>query len=56
LAQVHVPSLPYTIFGTFSAVDLAAGGQFHHALIGRTFLRHHKMVYDGKTGTVSLEG
>jgi hypothetical protein len=35
-------------------VDLKAGGQIHSALIGRTFLKHFKMVYDGRTGTVTL--
>lgn len=40
--------------GAFAGVDLKAGGQIHSALIGRTFLRHFKMIYDGRTGTVSL--
>jgi hypothetical protein len=35
-------------------VDLAAGGQIHRALIGRTFLRRFTMVYEGETGTVTL--
>jgi len=54
LAQVHVPSLLYTIWGAFAGVDLKAGGQVHSALIGRTFLRAFTMVYEGRTGTVSL--
>src|SRR5271157_1606926 len=54
LAQVHVPALTYTIFGAFAGVDLKAGGQVHSALIGRTFLRAFTMVYEGRTGTVSL--
>lgn len=54
LAQVHVPSLGMTMNGAFSGVDLKAGGQIHSALIGRTFLRHFKMIYEGKTGTVIL--
>jgi predicted aspartyl protease len=53
-AQVHVPTLHYTIWGTFAGVDLIAGGQRHHALIGRTFLKEFKMVYEGKTGTVTI--
>jgi predicted aspartyl protease len=49
LAHIHVPLL------NFCAVDLAAGGQAHLALIGRTFLQHFTMTYDGKTGTVILD-
>ena len=54
LAQVHVPALNFTIYGAFAGVDLLAGGQVHKALIGRTFLRHFTMVYEGQTGTVTL--
>lgn len=54
LAHVHVPSLLFTIYGPFCAVDLAAGGQRHLALIGRTFLKNFTMVYEGRTGTVTL--
>jgi hypothetical protein len=54
LAQIHVPSLNFTIYGLFAGVDLAAGGQTHKALIGRTFLRHFTMIYSGHTGDVRL--
>lgn len=54
LAQVHVPSLDFTIYGAFAGVQLAAGGQQHQALLGRTFLRAFTMVYDGKTGDVTI--
>jgi hypothetical protein len=54
LAHVHIPSLLFTVYGPFAAVDLAAGGQSHLALIGRTFLQHFRMHYDGRTGTVTL--
>jgi predicted aspartyl protease len=54
LAQVHVPSLGKTVVGAFAAVHLAAGGQAHHALIGRTFLQHFTMIYEGRTGTVTI--
>jgi hypothetical protein len=43
LAQVHVPSLRFTIYGAFAGVHLQAGGHLHRALIGRTF-RNYKMV------------
>lgn len=54
LAHVFIPSLAFTIYGPFCAVDLVAGGQAHHALIGRTFLKAFTMIYDGRTGTVTL--
>jgi hypothetical protein len=54
LAQIHVPTLNFTIHGSFAAVDLIAGGQRHNALIGRNFLSRFTMVYEGRTGTVTL--
>jgi hypothetical protein len=54
LAHVHIPALAFTLYGPFCAVDLVAGGQAHHALIGRTFLQNFTMIYEGRTGTVTL--
>ena len=54
LAQIYVPALGWTVFGQFAGVHLIAGGQLHYALIGRTFLRNFTMVYEGKTGSVTL--
>jgi hypothetical protein len=54
LAQVWVPSLNFIVYGAFAGVHLAAGGQPHKALIGRTFLQNFTMVYEGRTGTVTL--
>jgi hypothetical protein len=54
LAHIHVPLLAFTVYGPFAGVDLIAGGQAHHALIGRTFLQHFTMIYEGRTGTVVL--
>jgi predicted aspartyl protease len=54
LAQVHIPAINFTIYGMFSGVHLAARGQQHKALLGRTFLRHCSMIYDGKTGRVLI--
>lgn len=54
LAQVHVVTIGQTMFGAFAGLDLAAGGQAHSALIGRTFLRHSTMIYEGRTGTVTI--
>jgi predicted aspartyl protease len=54
LAQLHVRALTFTVYGQFIGVDLTAGGQPHSALIGRTFLQHHTMIYEGRSGTVTL--
>src|SRR5579872_6708195 len=53
-AQVRIPALNFTMVGSFAGVDLIAGGQMHTALIGRTFLVHFKMIYEGNTGTVTI--
>jgi hypothetical protein len=54
LGHIHVPALGNVITGAFAAVNLAAGGQQHMALIGRSFLQHFVMVYNGLTGTVAI--
>jgi predicted aspartyl protease len=54
MAQVHVPSLAFTLYGIFVGVHLQAGGQWHKALLGRDFLRAFTTVYEGKTGTVTI--
>ena len=54
MAQILVPALGVSIYGSFAAVHLSAGGQQHRALIGRTFLRHYAMIYDGRAGAVRL--
>ena len=54
MAQIYVPELNFTILGPFAGVQLTAGGQRHYALIGRTFLRHFNMAYEGRTGSVII--
>jgi hypothetical protein len=54
LAQIRAPTLSFTLYGYFAGVSLAPGGQRHSVLIGRTFLRHFTMKYDGPTGEVIL--
>lgn len=54
LAQIYIPDLDFTISGLFAGVHLTAGGQRHSALIGRTFLRHFTMAYEGRTGIVTI--
>lgn len=54
VAQIYIPELGFTIYGRFLAAHLSAGGQPHAALIGRSFLRHCAMSYDGRTGSVTI--
>lgn len=54
LGQIFIPSLNWTIYGEFFGVHLQSGGQPHFALIGRTFLREFTLVYEGRTGTVTI--
>lgn len=55
LAHISLPALGgFTQYGRFSGVHLAAGGQPHQALIGRTLLRDSILIYDGKSGSVKL--
>ena len=54
LAQIYVPGLDRVIYGLFAGVHLRDGGQPYYALIGRDFLQHFTMVYEGPTGTVTL--
>jgi predicted aspartyl protease len=54
LGSIHVEPLFFTIYGAFAGVNLIAGGQPHYALIGRTFLQHFTMSYEGSTGTVKI--
>ena len=55
LAQIYVPGLEHTIYGSFAGVHLIAGGQPHRVLIGRSLLQAFRMEYDGRTGEVVLE-
>jgi predicted aspartyl protease len=54
LAQIYVPDLDCTVHGRFAGVHLAAGGQRHFALLGRTFLRNFTMTYEGRAGVVTI--
>ena len=54
LAQVYIPELDFTIVGPFDSANLVASGQPYYALIGRTFLRHFNMAYEGRTGSVII--
>jgi hypothetical protein len=54
-AHVFVPALKYTIGGKFAAVPLKEHGHRQSVLLGRTFLRDCKLVYDGRSGRVTIQ-
>ncbi len=54
MAQVHVPSLGFTMYGQFAGVYLLQGGQDLRVLMGRTFLANFLLGYDGRSGRVTL--
>lgn len=53
---MHIPVFAFTMWGEFAGVHLAAGGQRHQALVGRSFLRRFRMDYNGRTGEVTISG
>lgn len=53
-ARLYVPALKRLLFQRFTGVRLAEGAQPHRVLLGRTFLRHYRMTYDGPSGAVEL--
>ncbi len=54
LAQIRAPGLMFTLHGAFAGVELAGDEPHRPVLIGRNFLRHFVMIYDGTTGEVGL--
>ena len=53
-AQIHIPELNFTVTGPFAGVHIRSDGHPFYALLGRTFLRHFSMHYDGRTGAVII--
>jgi len=54
-AQVHVPMLRYTIRGPFAAIPGLVDRIHYPIILGRSFLKDCKLMYDGKTGDVTIE-
>jgi len=52
--QVYVPALEWTDYGHFAAVNLSASGHGHDVVLGRSFLRHWALVYEGATGIAQI--
>ena len=54
-ARLYIPSLKRLLFQPFTGVKLEQGDQWHRVILGRSFLRPHRMTYDGVTGAVEIE-
>lgn len=54
-ARIYVPSLDRLLFQPFTGVRLSEGEQWHRVILGRSFLRHYRLAYDGMTGQVEIE-
>lgn len=54
MAQIYIPELRFTVVGPIASAPLRASGHPYYALLGRTFLRHFSMHYDGRTGAVII--
>jgi hypothetical protein len=54
MARLYIPSLKQMLFQPFAGVELESGGQWHQALLGRTFLRPYTLRYVGPTGDVEI--
>ena len=54
LGHIRIPGLNQIQWGRFTGAKLASGRQPHRALIGRAQLNGMILVYDGRTGVVTL--
>jgi hypothetical protein len=53
-ARLYVPQLDRLLFQPFTGVRLSEGEQWHRVIIGRAFLRSHRLTYQGDTGQVEI--
>ena len=54
LAQIYIPELEIGYNGRVIGARLSDGDQIHRVLIGRNFLQHLRLVYDGPSGSVAI--
>ena len=53
-ARLYVPQLDKLLFQPFTGVKLYEGEQWHRVILGRSFLRGYRLVYEGVTGRVEI--
>lgn len=54
LAQIYIPALEIGYSGRVIGARLSDGDLMHRVLIGRNFLQHLKLAYDGPSGSVTI--
>ena len=54
LAQLYIPEMEFTVYGTFLSAQLLKARQPHLALLGRDFLANFTLTYEGRTGIAIL--
>ena len=54
VARIEIPALQTYTVGMFAGVHLMLGGLPYGALLGRSFLRNYAMLYEGRTGRVTI--
>lgn len=54
LARLYIPQLDKLLFQPFTGVKLHEGEQWHRVILGRSFLRGYRLVYEGVTGQVEI--
>jgi hypothetical protein len=53
-ARIYIPALQQLLFQPFTGVKLQEGEQWHRVILGRSFLRHYTLAYNGPTGQVEV--
>ena len=53
-ARIYIPQLDKLLFQPFTGVKLYEGEQWHRVILGRSFLRHYRLAYEGATGQVGI--
>jgi len=53
-ARIYIPKLDKLLFQPFTGVKLREGEQWHQVILGRSFLRGYRLVYDGAAGSVEI--
>jgi hypothetical protein len=55
MARIYIPDLERLLFEPFAGVKLEEGEQWHRVILGRTFLRPYRLIYDAISGRVEVE-
>lgn len=53
-ARIYIPKLDRLLFQPFTGVKLQEGEQWHRVILGRSFLRGYRLLYDGVAGQVEI--